>query len=108
MTAALLAAAMCLVAVLAGATFRRARRLAASRLPTALGTELRIHKLECLGEPPARVDLELRLLLGEEASHAGDDTPRSGPVGRLVDAARHRLAHSASVARLTGRVARRS
>jgi hypothetical protein len=81
MMAALIVVVACLVAILAGATFRRARRLAAGRLPTALGAELRVHKLECLGEPPMRVDLELQLLLGEDAPRARDDAPQSEAPG---------------------------
>jgi len=58
--------AACAVALLAWAAFRRGRGRDARRLPSALGRELRAHKLECLGEPQERVDLELRLLLGDE------------------------------------------
>jgi len=58
--------AACAVALLAWAAFRRGRGRDACRLPPALGRELRAHKLECLGEPQERVDLELRLLLGDE------------------------------------------
>ena len=59
-----------LVAVVARLTFRAARGRAARRLPRDLAAELRHHKLECLHEPPERVQLELELLLGEpSASH---------------------------------------
>src|SRR6266403_5706698 len=57
--------AACVVAMVAWAAFRRGRGRDARRLPPALGRELRAHKLECLGEPQERVDLELRLLLGD-------------------------------------------
>jgi len=62
-----LAAAAALIAVLARASFRAARRRARRALPRALRTELRRHKLECLHEPPERVELELELLLGEHS-----------------------------------------
>jgi len=72
-----LAAFAAIVTALARSAFRRGRRRDTRRLPSALGSELRAHKLGCLGEPPERVDLELRLLLGETgldaaASRAGD------------------------------------
>jgi hypothetical protein len=101
MTGVLLIAGACLVAVLARAAFRHGRRLGMSRLPPGLGAELRAHKLECLGEPVERVDLELRLLLGEAPSERG-------ALMRFVDALRHRLAPAASVFKRTGTAARRS
>ena len=59
-----------LVIVLVRTTFRTARRRAARRLPQELAAELRHHKLECLREPPERVQLELELLLGELSATA--------------------------------------
>jgi len=53
------------IALLARAAFRAARRRTLRRLPRELTAELRRHKLECLHEPPERVELELELLLGE-------------------------------------------
>ncbi len=56
-----------LIIVLARSAFRLARRRAARRLAPELSAELRQHKLECLHEPPERVQLEMELLLGEES-----------------------------------------
>ena len=53
------------IALLARAAFCAARRRTLRRLPRELTAELRRHKLECLHEPPERVELELELLLGE-------------------------------------------
>jgi hypothetical protein len=54
--------------MLTRATFQAARRRAARRLPQELAAELRHHKLDCLHEPPDRVQLELELLLGEPSA----------------------------------------
>lgn len=98
---------VCVVGVLARAAYRRARRRASRTLPASFGDELRLHKLACLREPEARVDLELRLLLGVGAS--GDrDRRRSGAFAGFLRATRHRLAPTASVATGTGTGARRS
>ena len=67
MSLALAGAAAALIAILARASFRAARRRARRALPCALRTELQRHKLECLHEPPERVELELELLLGEHS-----------------------------------------
>ncbi|MBI3768410.1 MAG: hypothetical protein HY271_07925 [Deltaproteobacteria bacterium] len=101
MTGVLFVAGACVVTVLARAAFCHGRRLGTSRLPPGLGAELRAHKLECLGEPAERVDLELRLLLGEAPSERG-------AVMRLVGTIRHWLAPAASVFKRTGTAARRS
>ncbi len=65
MNGAVIGSAVAFVVLLARAAFRAARRRAARRLPHDLTDELRRHKLECLCEPPDRVELELELLLGE-------------------------------------------
>jgi len=70
MSLPVLICAALLVIVLARATFRAARRRAARRLPRELAAELLHHKLECLHEPPERVQLELELLLGELSATA--------------------------------------
>lgn len=57
-----------LIGALARAAFQAARRRAARRLPHELTVELRRHKIECLHEPPERVQLELELLLGEDST----------------------------------------
>jgi len=74
-----------IVAALARSAFRRGRRRDGRRLPTALGAELRVHKLECLGEPPERVDLELRLLLGEPDVAAVASRVRDAPGRRTSE-----------------------
>jgi hypothetical protein len=89
------------VGALARAAFRRARRRAAPRLAPALGTELRMHKLECLGEPPQRVELELHALLGASC-------PEPGAMSRMVACARDRLARVVPDLKRQGTVARRS
>ena len=96
---AALTLAACAVAVLARTAYRRGRRRDARRLPPALGSELRMHKLECLGEPPARVDLELRLLLGEGPAERG-------AMATLHDL-RDRFARAASLTGRRGTAARR-
>ncbi|HEY2385900.1 MAG TPA: hypothetical protein VGK30_02980 [Candidatus Binatia bacterium] len=65
MSLALAGASGLLITVLARVSFRLARRRARRALPRALRMELRRHKLDCLHEPPERVELELELLLGE-------------------------------------------
>jgi hypothetical protein len=46
------------------AAYRRGCRRTRRVFPCGVVHELAEHKLACLGEPPARVDLELDLLLG--------------------------------------------
>ncbi len=100
MTVALTLAAS-MVALLARAAFRRGLRRDTRRLPPALGCELRTHKLECLGEPLERVELELRLLLG-------DAPVEHGAVTVLRGGLRDPLPRAVSVTRSTGTGARRS
>jgi hypothetical protein len=54
------AAAMEIVVALAA--YHRGRRHGRVRLPADLVSELREHKVRCIGEPAERVDLELTLL----------------------------------------------
>jgi hypothetical protein len=68
MTDLVLLGASCLgAAVLATVAYRRGRWDGRRRLPSAVLDELVRHKLECLGEPPERVTLEMSLLFGVEA-----------------------------------------
>lgn len=53
------------IAVLCGVAlgaYHRGRREGRVTLPAALVTELRQHKIGCIGEPPERVALEIGLL----------------------------------------------
>lgn len=84
----------------ARSAFRRGRRNAVRRLPAVLEAELRAHKLECLHEPPARVQLEIQLLLGERRG--------SAVVTRVVAAVHRRLARVAPTINGTRTVAPRS
>jgi hypothetical protein len=61
------------------AAYRRGRRAGERVLPTTVLAELSEHKLTCLGEPPERVALELKLLFGTErvAITPGRDAARS-------------------------------
>ena len=59
------ACALALV-LLGGVGYRAGRRRRSALLPPDLVAELAAHKLECLAEPPARVALELALLVGSE------------------------------------------
>ena len=55
---------MTLIGLLARMSYRAGRRRASACLSAELTAELRRHKLECLREPPERVELEIELLLG--------------------------------------------
>jgi hypothetical protein len=71
MTELALLGATCLgAAALATAAYRRGRRRGRRHLPSHVLDELARHKLDCLGEPPERVALELSLLFGVEAAPA--------------------------------------
>jgi hypothetical protein len=59
------------LALLAGVGYRAGRRRRPALLPPDLVAELSVHKLECLAEPPARVALELALLVGSERATSG-------------------------------------
>lgn len=71
MPAIALAVALSIEAVVAFAAYHSGKRHGRVTLPPDLVTELRDHKLRCIGEPAERVDLEIALLC--EAAR-----PRSG------------------------------
>jgi hypothetical protein len=87
-----------LTAALARATFQRARHRNRRPLSPTLAAELRVHKLACLREPAARVDLELTVLLG-------DGPPRETTAARLLRCMRHRVAPYGRTATRTRRAA---
>jgi hypothetical protein len=62
-----LAAVIFLIAV-AFAAYHGGRRHGRVTLPASLITELREHKLQCIGEPPERVTLEIALLCDAEGA----------------------------------------
>ena len=64
-----LAASTFLIAV-ALAAYHGGRRHGRVTLPASLITELREHKLHCIGEPPERVTLEIALLCDAEGAGA--------------------------------------
>jgi len=64
------ACALALV-LLGGVGYRAGRRRRPALLPPDLVAELSAHKLECLAEPPARVALELALVVGSERAPLG-------------------------------------
>lgn len=73
------AGALALV-ILAGVGYRAGRRRRPALLPPDLVAELSLHKLQCLAEPPARVALELALLVGSAPADAGDARGRENVV----------------------------
>jgi hypothetical protein len=82
MIALVLLGATCLgAAVLVTTAYRLGRRQGRRRLPGAVLDELVRHKLECLGEPPERVALEMSLLFGVEAAPAS----ANGTAARLPE-----------------------
>ena len=80
-----IAGALLLIAMAARTAFERARHRGRRRLSPVLTAELRAHKLACLGEPAARVELELTALVG-------DGPPRERLAARLLRTLRHRIA----------------
>lgn len=88
--------------ILVRVAYRRSRRRATPRLPAALVAELRRHKLECMGEPPERVRLELLLLAGVE-----DSAPSSSRIPPRLSALRHRLGRLSRANRMTETTGRR-
>jgi len=60
--------ALGLVALLAYHSGRRRGRVS---LPASLVAELRQHKIQCLGEPPERVTLEIALLCESDEREVG-------------------------------------
>jgi hypothetical protein len=69
--------AMIALGLAAGASYRCGRRQRGALLPVDLVEELSTHKLGCLGESPARVALEIELLL--EAGHVPSVRERGAP-----------------------------
>jgi hypothetical protein len=69
-TTLLIAAAVGFLGLVALAAYSSGRRRGRVSLPASLVTELREHKLHCIGEPPERVNLELALLCESTDSDA--------------------------------------
>ena len=75
MTALTTSGALILLLLVAVVAYHRGRRRGRVTLPANLVTELREHKIHCIGEPPQRVALEIGLLC-ETASVADPTTLR--------------------------------
>jgi hypothetical protein len=60
-------AAFGFLTAVATTAYHGGRRHGRVTLPASLVTELREHKLQCIGEPPERVTLEITLLCDERA-----------------------------------------
>jgi hypothetical protein len=67
-------AALGFLSAVALAAYHGGRRHGRVTLPASLVAELREHKLQCIGEPPERVTLEIALLC--DAERAGTRVSR--------------------------------
>jgi hypothetical protein len=62
--------ALLVLLVIGTAAYHRGRRDGRVSLPADLVAELRTHKVDCSGEPPERVALEIRLLCDADGNAA--------------------------------------